>query len=153
MASGQLNLRTVKLGDNADTSKNFLIQVPAVADGSLSIQTESGLALLAMAAGKVSFPSQGQSLTSPGYIKLPGGLILQWGTGVTSAGGAGTVTYPIPFPTGTLSVFASAIDSNGGAGLTYTVQVTPGTLATLSVFGRYSGNGSAINYSWLAIGN
>ena len=42
MASGQLNLRTVKLGDNVDTSKNFLIQVPAVADGTLLIKKEDG---------------------------------------------------------------------------------------------------------------
>ena len=37
MAKGQLNLGQVKLGDNADESKNFLIKVPAVADGTLSI--------------------------------------------------------------------------------------------------------------------
>jgi len=56
MATGQLNLRTVKLGDNADTSKNFLIQVPAVADGSLSIQTESGVPVFSRsAAGVITF--------------------------------------------------------------------------------------------------
>ena len=37
MAKGTLALRQIKLGDNADTSKNFVISVPAVADGTLSI--------------------------------------------------------------------------------------------------------------------
>lgn len=46
MANGQLNLRTVKLGDNADTSKNFLIEVPTVADGSLSIKRGNGTDVL-----------------------------------------------------------------------------------------------------------
>jgi len=60
MSSGQLNLRTVKLGDNADTSKNFLIQVPAVADGSLSVQTESGVPVLTRSAAGVITLGAGQ---------------------------------------------------------------------------------------------
>lgn len=35
-------VKKVKLGDNADTSKNFLIEVPAVADGTLTIKRENG---------------------------------------------------------------------------------------------------------------
>ena len=63
--SAQLNLTTVKLGNNADTSKNFLISVPAVADGTLSIKTESGALLgnyandAAAAAGSPSVPVGG----------------------------------------------------------------------------------------------
>lgn len=41
----QLSLKKIKLGDNADTSKNFLISVPAVADGTLSLTKESGALL------------------------------------------------------------------------------------------------------------
>jgi hypothetical protein len=41
----QVNLRTVKLGNNADTTKNFLITVPAIADGTLTIQRENGALL------------------------------------------------------------------------------------------------------------
>ena len=37
MAKGTLALRQIQLGDNADTSKNFVISVPAIADGTLSI--------------------------------------------------------------------------------------------------------------------
>lgn len=42
-----------------------------------------------------------QSLLANGYQKLPGGLILQWGTNATS-GGSVAVTFPIAFPNGVL---------------------------------------------------
>lgn len=38
----QISTKKIKLGDNADTSKNFLISVPAVANGTLSITKEDG---------------------------------------------------------------------------------------------------------------
>ena len=56
--AAQLNLTTVKLGNNADTSKNFLIQVPSVADGTLTISRENGsqTVLSIDTAGRPSFP-------------------------------------------------------------------------------------------------
>lgn len=41
-------VKKVKLGDNADISKNFLIEVPAVADGTLTIKRENGAAVLSI---------------------------------------------------------------------------------------------------------
>jgi len=38
-----LTVKKIKLGDSADTSKNFLIEVPSVADGTLTIKRESGI--------------------------------------------------------------------------------------------------------------
>lgn len=38
----ELNIKKVRLGSNADTSKNFVIKVPAVADGTLVIERENG---------------------------------------------------------------------------------------------------------------
>jgi len=43
-------VKKIKLGDNADTSKNFLIEVPAVADGTLTIKREGGINVLSVAA-------------------------------------------------------------------------------------------------------
>ena len=37
--------KRIRLGDNADTSKNFVISVPAVADGTISLTKESGALL------------------------------------------------------------------------------------------------------------
>lgn len=42
----QLSLKKIKLGDNADLSKNFVISVPAVADGTLTIERENGTDVL-----------------------------------------------------------------------------------------------------------
>ena len=57
--SAQLNLTTVKLGNNADTSKNFLISVPAVADGTLTItrESDSRQSLAIDINGRITFPS------------------------------------------------------------------------------------------------
>ena len=53
----------------------------------------------------------GQSLSANGYVKLPGGLIIQWGTtppilsGLESAApGWGSGNFPIPFPTAILQL-------------------------------------------------
>ena len=60
--SGTLNLKKIKLGDNADTSKNFLIKTPAVADGTLTIEREDGTDVLTIdASGKVVFPGNAQT--------------------------------------------------------------------------------------------
>ena len=41
----QLSLKKIKLGDNANTSKNFVISVPAVAGGTISLTKENGALL------------------------------------------------------------------------------------------------------------
>ena len=46
--SADIRLTKIKLGNNADTSKNFLISVPDVADGTLTITRESGTSLLSI---------------------------------------------------------------------------------------------------------
>ena len=60
-----------------------------------------GAELIKALDGVLSFPSQGQSLVGNGYVNLPGGLIIQWGSSVvtTNALGNATITYPIVFPT------------------------------------------------------
>lgn len=66
MAKGTLALRQIQLGDNADTSKNFVISVPAVADGTLTIERENGTDVLTIdASGNVAFPSMPGFGTSP----------------------------------------------------------------------------------------
>lgn len=54
------------------------------------------------------------SLVSPGYFTLPGGLIIQWGT-VTAPPATGTVSFPLnPFPSG-LAPFTIQLQSLGVA--------------------------------------
>ena len=73
-----LLLKAIKLGDNADTSKNFIITVPTVADGTLTIQRENGgTALLTIdAAGIVRMPAVKSSFVraNSGATTIPTGL-------------------------------------------------------------------------------
>lgn len=52
------------------------------------------------------FTGSNQSLTTSGYQKLPGGLIIQWGR-TLDAGTSTSVTFPIAFPTAAVSVTAN----------------------------------------------
>lgn len=46
-----------------------------------------------------------QSLSSNGYQKLAGGLILQWGSvSVPGGGGTSTISFPIAFPNACFSI-------------------------------------------------
>jgi hypothetical protein len=58
------------------------------------------------------FTGSNQSLTSAGYQKLPGGLILQWG--ISSSLGLNsneTIIFPVSFPLSCLRAFASITNS------------------------------------------
>ncbi|HIC0369082.1 TPA: gp53-like domain-containing protein [Escherichia coli] len=87
--------------------------------------------------------------TSSGrWAKLPSGLIIQAGFGLTSPAGTATVNLPIPF-TGTFYVVGGSIEGNGpifvsARGLT---QSTIGVVA----WGR-DGSIQVTNMHWLAIG-
>jgi hypothetical protein len=100
-----------------------------------------------------------QSLSANGYLKLPGGLIIQWGESASSvANGANTqltVTFPIEFPTACLSVIPGGRDtavasaySNAGVKL-YTKSKTGAVLLVDS----FSAGGEGATYAdYLAIG-
>lgn len=87
--------------------------------------------------------------TSAGrWAKLPSGLIIQAGFGLTGSAGTATVNLPIPF-TGTFYVVGGSIEGNGpifvsARGLT---QSTIGVVA----WGR-DGSIQVTNMHWLAIG-
>ncbi|WP_447880347.1 gp53-like domain-containing protein [Serratia fonticola] len=53
-----------------------------------------------------------QSLTANGYQKLPSGLIIQWGGGVTESNGNSTVKFPLNYPTKVLQVLVSPTNTN-----------------------------------------
>jgi hypothetical protein len=96
------------------------------------------------------------SLTTNGYQKLPGGLIIQWGSTGTSSGTT-TVTFPIPFLIGAASVTAtiSSASSTGSFGVIETGNITTTTCTFWSAqFGTAStgpANGS-YSFKWMAIG-
>lgn len=90
-----------------------------------------------------------QSLANNGYQKLPGGLILQWGGFLTTAGAA-TITFPIAFPNACLNVQATCTAS----GPQDYIPTIGAKTATSVVIYTAGGDGVAINvgFSWFAIG-
>lgn len=94
-----------------------------------------------------------KSLAANGYITLPGGAILQWGSVTTNGSGLATVTFPLTFPTACFRPIAGP--GNGGfVGTT----INDGSITTSGfTFNAFTTNttGAAATYKcwWLAVGN
>lgn len=105
-----------------------------------------------------AFKGVNQNLTAlKGHQKLPGGLILQWGSLNTSAAEDEAVTFDIPF-TNVFSITATA-DSTGRASNLYIVgQVLSLTLTGFNARASLNGDGNALGervsstLRWIAIG-
>lgn len=88
-----------------------------------------------------------KNLSTNGYQKLPGGLIIQWGTSGSMSGSpyaSVSVTFPIPFPTACFSCVAMST----GAG----VSVSAASLSTTGFTPKNSSD-AASPARWIAIGH
>jgi hypothetical protein len=93
----------------------------------------------------------GSFLASPGYQKLPSGLIIQWGSGSTNSSGVITQTLPTTFPTGWFGGWATVQQSGAyTANVTVLNTTTMGITGYITTSGAVVGAGLAIN--WIAIG-
>jgi hypothetical protein len=95
-----------------------------------------------------------QSIGTNGYVKLPGGLILQWGT--KPAGTADVIiTFPLPFPTACLAVVGTSSFAVSTSAMVVVHCVLP-TQTDFRWYGRAdTGAGPAAETtggSWIAIG-
>jgi hypothetical protein len=94
------------------------------------------------------------SMTANGYQKLPGGLIIQWGTSVTNSGGVGTVVFPIAFPNTCLSVNTTVTGSATFPSISAFSEVSELSVTQFVCYTItynnlvYSGGG----FTWFAIG-
>lgn len=104
-----------------------------------------------------AFAQPGRSNTTNGYVRLPGGTIIQWGvsTGFSAPYVGATVTFPFSFPTACFSVVATVKNGSG----TLKNQVTPqvsGVTSTQCVL-NLANTGSDHNYPvdvfWMATGH
>jgi hypothetical protein len=88
------------------------------------------------------------SITTNGYQKLPGGLIMQWGTVAATQTGSGNAVidtnFPIAFPTACLSLQAT---TTGGASIDGEVVVS----FNQTQFGIRNRN-AVVSACWLALG-
>ena len=89
-------------------------------------------------------------LAASGYQRFPSGLIIQWGSAVTSASVDTAITFPITFPFATYAVLASPASSGAGAFSTITPVSTTG--ATLNSW-TATATRASYSTSWIAIGH
>jgi hypothetical protein len=131
--------------------------------GSATIQdmTTTNVAMTWLSTGKIQLPVYGagtlytdasgnisaagaNSIANPGYIKLPNGLIMQWGASLFSSSTTSTVTFPIAFPNTLFTVTSNMQGSN-----------TPISTDTRSLGGvrLIAGTTVSANADWVALGN
>lgn len=129
---------------NNGTGGQFTMPTTAGASGNPLVSNGSGAA--AWSAIDLGIFSS-QALANPGYQKLPGGFIIQWGmTGSFGSSQSVFINFPISFPTACLTVTATTIDYGGGDRITY-VEPNPLTYGF-----TVKNNGSQAGASWIAIG-
>ena len=94
-----------------------------------------------------------ESKARPGYFKLPGGTIVQWGAASNiTADGSTQITFPVAFPNAFLIGNATAVSGNASAsGVVVSLTAVLSTGMTL-LTKNHPGNGNDINVHWLAIG-
>jgi hypothetical protein len=89
-----------------------------------------------------------KSLAANGYYKLPGGLIVQWGTTGSIAGsGTATFTFPIAFPTAVWAVVVTGFTGTNIVGMNL-----DGTPTTIAATVRNTSSNAQNSYV-IAIGN
>jgi Flp pilus assembly pilin Flp len=92
-----------------------------------------------------AFKGSNQSLAANGYQILPGGTIIQYGSGV-AAGVTATITLPLTFPTACRSVLLTTYNNNGS--VDDICELISMSAASFVAFCKYTPG----NFSWLAIG-
>jgi hypothetical protein len=88
-----------------------------------------------------------KSLGTDGYVKLPGGIIMQFGTLSTSSDGDVTITFPIAFPT--KCVYGNI--TQPGTGAQANIGVFSQTTTSMKI-NRDDDISGTTTVQWLAIG-
>lgn len=97
-------------------------------------------------------PDITESKTSPGYFKLPGGMIVQWGAATIMNDGLYQVTFPIAFPNAIFIGNATAVSGTASAsGVVISINDHQTNRMTL-ITKNHPRNDQDINVHWLAIG-
>lgn len=154
---------TNKTFDTAGTGNSFKINGTAI-----TAVTGTGAAVLAVSPALTGTPTAPTAATNTsttqiattafvcpassigpanGYATFANGLILQWGLATVSAGTLLTVTLPITFPSGVISVFSSVTSSAVNA-----VQFSTAEAVSASQIALGLNTGTQSVY-WLVIGN
>jgi len=92
-----------------------------------------------------------RSFAANGYQRLPGGLIIQWGTAATSAAADVAVTFPIAFPNGLRWIGGQPLANVNNFHMVFTSENESAT--GFSCNAVTSGGRNAVTVNWLAVGN
>lgn len=130
----------------ASTSVAGISRIATTAEA--QAMTDDGAALTAKKLAD-ALKGANQSLASPGYQKLPGGLIVQFGGGNTSEGGGIAVALPIAFPNFGITAVGMA-NTTAVQDVKISGNVSK-THATFFAAGS-GGVGISIGVYWIAIG-
>ena len=119
--------------------------------GLLAANNLSDLGTLATALMNLGFV---ESFGTSGYQKLPGGLIIQWGTLTTGGSGTAAATFPITFPN---ALYTVNVNLNEASTQWYSDTITSSSTSgcSIAVGVSYSNGtfaGSGLVYHYLAIG-
>ena len=93
-----------------------------------------------------------RNYANPGYARLPGGLIMQWGvTNQSNVPGAWTATFPIAFPNAVFNLQGTA-RLNGSAGALSVVDASATLTGCTFVVEEWAAVAQSASVAYLAIG-
>lgn len=92
------------------------------------------------------------SKARPGYFKLPGGMIVQWGAATITGDGLYQATFPIAFPNAIFIGNATAVSGTASASGVVISISEPQTNRMTLITKNHPGSDQDINVHWLAIG-
>lgn len=115
--------------------------------GTETDKAASVAALKAYAAALANFTGANQSLSSNGYQKLPGGLIIQWMSGSSmNSQSTQSINWPIPFPNAVLKATVSRYNTSSPGGTTVS-DIGFSFLGTSTVTVWTGNNGGGVAYA------
>ena len=115
------------------------------------ITVESLATVLGGYVALTDFTGTNRNLTTNGYQKLPGGLIIQWGYVNTTAGTVKETIWPIAFPNGFLGLSAVVYDTSPG--VLESVAIQSHTQTQFSSFVQNAtGTAIASSFRYIAVG-
>jgi len=99
-----------------------------------------------------AFVNRASSIATQGYVELPSGVFLQWGTQSVGANTTSTFSFPIAFPTNVFAfVVSQHVNANTGVNAN---ESTGGNSISTSQYQIRNGSGAGtINFDWFATGN